>query len=92
MSKSSDYPTVIMKKSRKGIMAWLNGNCRAVVNIVRLKKDIPHGTQYKFDDIEGLEDTLWICDLESLDLMIAVLNKLRKKMVAKQKRENKNEI
>lgn len=92
MSKSSDYPTVIMKNSRKGIMAWLDRDCRAVVNIVRLKKDIPHGTQYQFADVAGLEDTLWICDIESLDLMIAVLNKLRKKMVTKQKKENKNEI
>lgn len=88
MSKSSNYPTVIMKNSRRGIMAWLDRDCRAVVNIVRLNKDIPHGTQYKFADIEGLEDTLWICDLESLDLMITVLNNLREKMVADKEKEN----
>ena len=80
MSKKSDLPIVFAKDNRKGIMGWLDKGRRAVVMIVWLNKDIPHGQEFQFSDIEKSEATLWFCDRESIDQTIAILEKLKKDM------------
>jgi hypothetical protein len=80
MSKKSDLPIVIAKNHHKGIMGWLDQGRRAVVMIVWLNKDIPHGREFQFADIEKIDATLWFCDRESVEQTIKVLEKLKKGM------------
>lgn len=81
MSKrKADLPIVIMKGKRKGIIGWLDKDHRAVVNIVWLNKDVPHGHKFQLTDIDKLDATLWFCDKESIEQTINVLEKLKKDM------------
>lgn len=81
MSKrKGDLPIVIAKNIRKGIMGWLDRDRRAVISIVWLNKDVPHGKEFQFADIDKLDAVLWFCDRESIDQTIKVLEKLKKGM------------
>jgi hypothetical protein len=81
MSKRKwDLPIVIAKNSRKGIMGWLDRDRRAVVSIVWLNKDVPHGEEFQLADIDKTNAVLWFCDRESIDQTIKVLEKLKKGM------------
>ncbi len=81
MAKCNDLPIIIGKGHRKGIFGYVDKGCRAVVNIVWLKKDIDHGKDFELEDIDKLNATLWFCDRESVDQTITVLEKLREGMV-----------
>jgi len=88
MSKrKADLPIVIMKNKRKGIMGFLDRNRRAIVNIVWLNKDIPHGKEFQLADIDKLDATLWFCDRESIEQTIEILKKLKKGMPYKAESE-----
>ena len=88
MSKrKTDLPIVIMKGKRKGIMGWLDKDRKAIVSIVWLNKDIPHGEEFQFTDIDKLDATLWFCDRESIEQTIRILEKLKKGMPYKAESE-----
>lgn len=90
MSKrKADLPIVIKKNKRKGIMGFLDRNRRAIVSIVWLNKDVPHGEEFQIADIDKLDATLWFCDRESIEQTIEILEKLKKGMPYKAEIEDK---
>ena len=78
--RKKEFPIVFKKDSRKGILAWLDKSGRAVVNIVWLNKDIPHGEEFSLADICDLDAILWCCDRESIEQTIEILQNLREGM------------
>ena len=90
MSKrKADLPIVIMKNKHKGIMGFLDRDRRAIVSIVWLNKDVPHGEEFQLTDIDKSDATLWFCDRESIEQTIEILEKLKKGMPYKAEREDK---
>lgn len=75
-----DYPIIIGKGLKKGIMGFLDRDRQANVSIVYLKKQYESGEEFDFKDIEKIQAVLHFCDRESIQNTINILKTLMKSM------------
>lgn len=73
MAKNYNYPIMIGKNMKTGLVAGPGERGGADLYIVWLNKDIESGAEFAADDIEKVKAVLHFCDRESLKRTIDVL-------------------
>ena len=73
MAKNYNYPIIIGKNLKTGIVAGPNERGGADLYIVLLNKELESGSTFEKDDVEKVKALLHFCDRESLKRTIDVL-------------------
>lgn len=77
MAKNYNYPIIIGKGFRKGLIAGPSESGKgADLFLVRLNKDLRSGSDVRPEDIENCEVVLHFCDRESVKRTIDVLTEV----------------
>lgn len=72
---SKNYPIILGRQYRKGILAVKDGSGFKFV-FCRLKKEYEAGEKFEPEDIESVEKELWFCDRESLEITVKIMNEV----------------
>lgn len=78
MSKNRNYPVILGGGSfKKGMVAVQSKLMKGVdLYIVRLKREVPPGSNFELEDVENTEIVLHFVDMEAVQRMAELLNRI----------------